>query len=593
MTQAPRVAAGKTKVHTASQLRAALGLSALAWDKARWAGTVPDPDRAAGTWSGHVVDDLVARAAQIAADLPDVLGDDELARLLQLNRGEWLRAQDAGLLPAADCGRFWSRASVAELAADAQALRARIPRPPLGARKCAELLAGLTGLPVEYEDIAALVERGLTEQAGEYDGWPLYSAQMLEALPANPDGMVVLAALVAERQAWIASSLPPGEAAASLNWTVADFERVAAERGIAAGRYGRYERTAVAQLGDDEEMVDRVRRERVVARPQALELMQIRDSDFEYVLGAGWVAPVRHDVVEVGPRRYRKVLEVPMYAVGDLEDALAMPEVDWEAVHAVRPGEPSPLREYARKSITRAQIVRGFCDRVREQYKVEVWPRWLNFEGRWQIDWEVREDGQPTVEQVRSTFAAHPGAAAHAAKVDFNTEVGQVINWARAMLRPGAACVLDTETTSLTGVVIEVAVVDAANGEVLLDTLVDPAEVPISPQAREVHGISDEQLADAPSWAQVYPQLMQAIGNRRVLAYNAPFDRDRIRSTHARDGLTGPLPTAWDCLMQKRSTRYRIDYRLPLGGGHRARGDCLAALRVLQEIATVAAAPRR
>lgn len=77
------------------------------------------------------------RAAQIGAQVPDILADDELARLLQLDHGESLRALEAGLLPPSDRGRFWSRAAIAELAADPQALRARIPRPPLGARRCA------------------------------------------------------------------------------------------------------------------------------------------------------------------------------------------------------------------------------------------------------------------------------------------------------------------------------------------------------------------------------------------------------------------------------------------------------------------------
>lgn len=50
--------------------------------------------------------------------------------------------------------------------------------------------------------------------------------------------------------------------------------------------------------------------------------------------------------------------------------------------------------------------------------------------------------------------------------------------WARGMLVPGRAAVLDVESTDLDGSIIEICVLDAATGNPLLDTLVDPGEVP-------------------------------------------------------------------------------------------------------------------
>lgn len=64
---------------------------------------------------------------------------------------------------------------------------------------------------------------------------------------------------------------------------------------------------------------------------------------------------------------------------------------------------------------------------------------------------------------------------------------------------------LDTETTGLRGVIIEVAVIDAYDGRVLLDTLVHPEGLGVEPGARAVHGIPDVELADAPTWEQVLP----------------------------------------------------------------------------------------
>ena len=69
------------------------------------------------------------------------------------------------------------------------------------------------------------------------------------------------------------------------------------------------------------------------------------------------------------------------------------------------------------------------------------------------------------------------------------------------------------------GYVVEIAVVDAATGATLLDTLVNPG-CPISAGARAVHGLSDADVAGAPRWERVLPQLLAVTRNRTVLAYN-------------------------------------------------------------------------
>ena len=156
------------------------------------------------------------------------------------------------------------------------------------------------------------------------------------------------------------------------------------------------------------------------------------------------------------------------------------------------------------------------------------------------------------------------------------------------MAAMAAAVVLDTETTDLDGVVIEIAVVDACTGEMLLDTLVNPGGVPVSAGARAVHGITDDELAAAPCWADVVPRFLAAAGARRILAYNAAFDSSAIAATQQRAGLdTSRLPSGgrWGCLMNARSIWARVGYWMPLGGGHRALGDAHDARSVLQAIA--------
>ncbi|MEE2061702.1 3'-5' exonuclease [Rhodococcus artemisiae] len=164
-----------------------------------------------------------------------------------------------------------------------------------------------------------------------------------------------------------------------------------------------------------------------------------------------------------------------------------------------------------------------------------------------------------------------------------------VRRWAQQILTPGAAAILDVETSGLDGSILEIAVLDAATGEVLLDTLVFPGpHITIEPEAQAVHGITAGDLIGAPGWPEVLPLLVEVIGGRVVLAYNAPFDRARTLHDCARTA-TDPGPLAdedrWQCVMQRRCAALDTDIRIPLGGGHRARGDVEATRALLHLLA--------
>jgi DNA polymerase III epsilon subunit-like protein len=170
--------------------------------------------------------------------------------------------------------------------------------------------------------------------------------------------------------------------------------------------------------------------------------------------------------------------------------------------------------------------------------------------------------------------------------------------WARELLDAADWVILDTETTSLDEPeILEVAIL-SASGEILLDTLVRPI-TPIEDGARAVHGISDEDLASATQWPAVYPQLVEALAGRRVLAYNASFDADAIVTTCRLHGLeAGEIH--WLDLMEPYSnwcgewSDYHKGYRWQrLPGGHRAVDDCRVALQLLQDMAQTMAAPTR
>ena len=70
---------------------------------------------------------------------------------------------------------------------------------------------------------------------------------------------------------------------------------------------------------------------------------------------------------------------------------------------------------------------------------------------------EQRADGHPAKAEVARALAAHRGASKHAGNVVLSTAVGDVIRQARADLAPGRACVVDTETSDLDGIVVEMA----------------------------------------------------------------------------------------------------------------------------------------
>ena len=179
--------------------------------------------------------------------------------------------------------------------------------------------------------------------------------------------------------------------------------------------------------------------------------------------------------------------------------------------------------------------------------------------------------------------------------------------WASRMLArsPEKWCILDTETTSLTGAIIEIAVIDGA-GNTLLDTRLQPRE-PITPGAQAIHGISDDDLRDAPLFSEIYDRLAAALRGRHLVVYNLDFDSGRLAyecerwrlpyllPTRSTLELTPLFPQQWRKVdargIVKREhdamehysawvnewSDYHGDYRWQkLYGGHSALSDCLA-----------------
>src|SRR5690606_105710 len=101
--------------------------------------------------------------------------------------------------------------------------------------------------------------------------------------------------------------------------------------------------------------------------------------------------------------------------------------------------------------------------------------------------------------------------------------------------------ILDTETTGLSDddEIIEIAIIDR-NGHVLLNTLIKPIN-PISEQAKEIHGISNEDVKNAPYWKEVWKHVLSIIEGKKILIYNAEFDLKMIRNSCYKNNIKIPL----------------------------------------------------
>lgn len=87
------------------------------------------------------------------------------------------------------------------------------------------------------------------------------------------------------------------------------------------------------------------------------------------------------------------------------------------------------------------------------------------------------------------------------------------------------AVILDTETTGLDGwaEVCEVSIIDALQGNVVYSSLICPAK-PIPVDATAIHGLTYDDVRDAPTIVKAWPQIQAALSGRDVFIYNSGFD---------------------------------------------------------------------
>ncbi|MFT5354332.1 MAG: DNA polymerase-3 subunit epsilon [Polyangiales bacterium] len=169
--------------------------------------------------------------------------------------------------------------------------------------------------------------------------------------------------------------------------------------------------------------------------------------------------------------------------------------------------------------------------------------------------------------------------------------------------------VIDFETTGVDSSVdriLEIGIVAFERGRVLFreGLLVNPG-IPVPEESRAIHGITDEELAGAPPFAEVLPKVVELLQGRLPVAYNAQFDRGFLHAEIQRvqgaltEGAVPPAmrhdvvwldPLVWarEILKDQKSRKLgdvAAHFNVPLEQAHRAAGDAEATGHVLMNLA--------
>lgn len=162
--------------------------------------------------------------------------------------------------------------------------------------------------------------------------------------------------------------------------------------------------------------------------------------------------------------------------------------------------------------------------------------------------------------------------------------------------RPLAWVIADTETTGLTGPACEIALreIDPDTLESIgeIQSLIDP-ECDMDPRAQEVHGITAEMLADAPTLEEFLtaPGYLDGAFDGRdivLIAHNASFDLKRLDKI---GNITSTICTLFHSrqLIGAESENHKLGtlrehFGFPVNEAHRAMADVATTHRLLREL---------
>ncbi len=151
--------------------------------------------------------------------------------------------------------------------------------------------------------------------------------------------------------------------------------------------------------------------------------------------------------------------------------------------------------------------------------------------------------------------------------------------------------VFDLETTGLSpwagDEIIEIGAMkvfgDQVDEENFFHSLVNPRRL-ISPEASRVNGITNEMVANAPTFDQVFPRFLEFVGGAHLVAQNAKFDMSFLMKYMVQNKISHPFEVYDTVQFSRRcfpqESRHNLDLicqRLELqvseGDRHRSIGD--------------------
>lgn len=152
--------------------------------------------------------------------------------------------------------------------------------------------------------------------------------------------------------------------------------------------------------------------------------------------------------------------------------------------------------------------------------------------------------------------------------------------------------VLDLETTGLDVArdrIVQVGALAMQGASIAeaprMDQRIAPG-IPIPAQASAIHGLRDEDVADAPAFADILPTLKQLLAGRVVVGHHIGFDLAVLRHETARAGIAWTDPPALDVAMLMGALEPSLpdldletvaqNLGVDIEGRHDAMGDCLS-----------------
>ncbi len=182
----------------------------------------------------------------------------------------------------------------------------------------------------------------------------------------------------------------------------------------------------------------------------------------------------------------------------------------------------------------------------------------------------------------------------------FAKERQKSIDWARELLDDDIV-ILDFETTGFGDAeIVQIGAIDGG-GQVLMDTLVKPTGSIPSGAAR-VHGITDVMVQDAPGFPELYVSLSILLAGKRVVAYNAAFEKGIMNAVCKRHRLPSMRPRELTCAMiayaryygtwneKRRSFKWQslsnacFQQGVAVKNAHTAVADCVMTLELMKKM---------